>query len=129
MKAADAISSPQIVLEIGAEGGSITVLTRVGDGGVAEYSVRLRDQSLTLLQGDEIDNEIRRDTAWTHSWDQAIVALGRWPWPMLVPLKIHPYYAERMLVAVKNYRGRDGRPATERGMERWAAACRGSGGK
>jgi hypothetical protein len=55
MKAADAISASQIVLKIGAEGGSITVLTRTGDGGIAEYSVRLRDQSLTLLQGDETD--------------------------------------------------------------------------
>lgn len=111
--------------EIGAEGGSITVVARPGEGGVTEYSVRLRDQTLKFLKGDDGGGEIRRDTAWTDSWDEVVTALGRWPWPMLAPVSVQAEYAERILAAVLSYRGRDGRPANERGVRRWREASRG----
>jgi hypothetical protein len=63
------------IIKIGAECGSITVVARTGAGGVTEYSVRLRDQTLTFLAEDEADNVIRRDTQWSDRWDRS---MGRW---------------------------------------------------
>jgi hypothetical protein len=52
------------ILEIGAEGGSITVVSRPSPGGPPEYSVRIRDQTLTFLPTEEGGNQIRTQTAW-----------------------------------------------------------------
>lgn len=117
------------IIEIGAEGGSITVVARTGDGGSTEFSVRMRDQTLTLLSEDEAGPEIRRDSAWSERWEDVVASLGRWPWPMLVPQFVHADYRDRILMAVKNFRGRDGKPARESAVERWAEACLGSEGK
>ena len=118
------LNEPNVVIKIGAEGGSITVITRASAGGVTEYSVRLRDQTLTFLAEDEADNVIRRDTQWSNSWSDVIASLGRWPWPMLVPLHVHADYADRVLLAVQQFRGGDGQPARESSVERWKVACR-----
>jgi hypothetical protein len=48
----NASSQPTIIVESGAEGGSIKVLKRTGSGG-AEYSVQLRDQTLKFLSEEE----------------------------------------------------------------------------
>lgn len=118
------MSEPVIIVEIGAEGGSITVVVRTGAGGVPEYSVRMRDQTLTFLAEDEVGTVIRTNTAWSERWEDVVASLGRWPWPMLVPVYVHGDYADRILLAVKNFRGRDGKPARESSVERWAEACR-----
>lgn len=115
---------PTVVVEIGAEGGSIKVLKRAGAGGAAEYSVQLRDQTLTFLSDDEGRAKIRRDSAWSETWDDVIQSLGRWPWPMLYPRSVDPDYRARVLSAAQHYKGRDGQPARESGIQRWTKACR-----
>jgi hypothetical protein len=110
-------------MEVGAEGGSIKVLSRTADDGAAQYSVQLRDQSMTFLSKDEAGPEIRRDYAWTVSWEQVVKTLGKWPWPMLYPVYVHPDFRERVLSQVKLYRGWDGQPARVSAVERWKKAC------
>jgi len=56
---------PMVIIEIGAEGGSITVVSRTSAEGVPEYSVRLRDQTLTFLAEDEVGTVIRSNTPWS----------------------------------------------------------------
>ena len=121
------VNDSVVIIQIGAEGGSITVVARTSAGGVTEYSVRLRDQTLTFLAEGEADNVIRRDTQWSDRWDDVIASLGRWPWPMLVPLQVHSDYVDRVLLAVEQYRGRDGQPARESAVDRWKEACRSNG--
>ena len=118
------LTGPATILEIGAEGGSIKVLGRPAVGGVIEFSVQLRDQTMTFLSEDEAGPEIRRDTAWTARWRQVLKALGKWPWPMLYPIYVHPDYRERILLEVGQYRRPDGRSAAESAVERWREACR-----
>jgi hypothetical protein len=113
---------PVTIIDIGAEGGSIKVLAR-SDGASVEYSVRMRDQTLTFLEGDEKGPEIRRDSGWTESWDQAVKLLARWPWPMLYPVFVHADYRERVLLAVQQFRGRDGQPARASAIKKWEEAC------
>jgi hypothetical protein len=74
------VNDSVVIIQIGAEGRSITVVARTSAGGVTEYSVRLRDQTLTFLAEGEADNVIRRDTQWSDRWDDVIASLGRWPW-------------------------------------------------
>jgi hypothetical protein len=62
------VNDSVVIIQIGAEGGSITVVTRASASGVSEYSVRLRDQTLTFLAEGEADNVIRRDTQWSDRW-------------------------------------------------------------
>ncbi len=112
-----------VIIRIGAEGGSITVVARISAGGDREYSVRLRDQTLTFLSNDEAGAEIRTSTAWSERWDDVVTSLGRWPWQMLVPLYVHADYADRVLSAVRGFKGRDGRPASASAIEMWAEAC------
>jgi hypothetical protein len=121
MKAA---SGSSLILEIGAEGGSIKVLGRSNTEGLAEFSVQLRDQTLTFLSVDEAGLEIRQDFAWTERWDNVLKTLGRWPWPNLRPLYVHLDFRERVLAAVQQYKGRDGQPARASAIERWIEACR-----
>jgi hypothetical protein len=92
--------------------------------GIAEFSVRLRDQSLIFLQGAETGNEIRRETVWTDSYDVVILGLGRWPWLRVVHVTIHPDYVDKVLIAVANFQGKDGRPVTDGDIERSTTACR-----
>jgi hypothetical protein len=113
-----------VIVEIGAEGGSIKVLGRIDDECTPNYSIQLRDQSLEFLSEEESGPEIRRDSKWTASWDDAIKTLGRWPWPMLYPLYVHPDFRERVLANVEQYRGRDGQPARSSAVERWTVVCR-----
>jgi hypothetical protein len=57
-----------VIVEIGAEGGSIKILGRIDDECAPSYSVQLRDQSLALLLDEGSGSEIRRDSEWTASW-------------------------------------------------------------
>jgi hypothetical protein len=117
------LTEPTVIIEIGAEGGSIKVLASTAKDGAVQYSVQLRDQTMTFLSGDEAGPEIRRDSAWTESWEQALKTLSKWPWPMLYPMYVHPDYRERVLSAVERYRRPDGQPARESAVERWKEAC------
>jgi hypothetical protein len=117
------LTEPTVIIEIGAEGGSIKVLRRTADDGAEQYSVQLRDQTMTFLSGDEAGPEIRRDSAWTTSWEQVLKTLRKWPWPMLYPMYVHPDYRERVLSEVERYRRPDGQPARASAVERCKEAC------
>jgi hypothetical protein len=116
--------STVVILEVGAEGGSVTVVGQPGVDSSNEYSVRLRDQSLTLLLGDEKDGLISCDMKWTRNWAQVITTLDRWPWPMLFPLHVDPAHAERVILAVTSYRDHGGQAVSGRGLTRWSDVCR-----
>ena len=111
------------VLEIGAEGGSIKVLARTNAEGNTDYRITLRDQTLTFLSKSESEDLIETTTEWASDWDAVITSLGRWPWPMLVPVRIHPDYAARILAAVESFRDRRGCPASKKALNRWQEAC------
>ena len=117
------MSEEVVIVKIGAEGGSIKVLKRTSAGGAVEYSVQLRDQTLTILTGEESDGEIRHDSTWSENWTDAVRTLGRWPWPMLHPVYIDPEYRELVLSEVRAFKGRDGQPARPDAIERWGQAA------
>lgn len=102
-----------VVLEIGAEGGSLRVL--VQDITELQFAVLLNDQSLAFIdEGPAISHQ----TAWG-SWEAAVDALDRYPWRHLRPMAVHPAYSDRIWDLVQT--GPDELRASR--LQHWAEQC------
>lgn len=77
-----------VILEVVAEGGSIVL-----------YGLQASDTwrfSLEFIRVEPDDGEALVD-----SWDGALTLLDRYPWPLLTPVRVHPDFRDRILVAVR----------------------------
>lgn len=84
----------EIILEVGSEGGSITLFgTRGADGWT--YLVSTFDGS------DPDEEPARTRTKPLSSWAEALTGLDRYPWVHLYPLQIHPEFHELVMKAVQ----------------------------
>jgi hypothetical protein len=86
------------IVSVAGEGGGITLYQEIG--GLGRFRVVMVDQSLTFLNEDEGGPAVRKDSGWLHTWDAAIAALSKWPWPMLVPRYVDPGFGEQVMAAV-----------------------------
>ena len=103
----------ETVLEVLAEGGSLSVMRR--NTQPPTFSARQRDQSLVLIdEGDEI---VRHDP-WG-SWEAATKALDRYPWRKLYPALVHADHAED----VWNLVVEDRSSLSDARLEAWSEAC------
>lgn len=112
----------ELLLEALAEGGSIAIYGR-HDGDKTEYRVGIVDQTLTFLNDEDGGNAIRSDSGWLDTWEEAVAAIGRWPWPNLYPKIVHPRVADRVWKAVQDYRDRAGKGVREEALRRWWSEC------
>ena len=80
----------EIILAIGAEGGSID-LVGIKTGGRWKFSIKASDQSWML---DDDDDHTPPTHPWVSTWQEAVVQLDRYPWPQLHPLHVHPEFCE-----------------------------------
>lgn len=103
----------EIVLQVGAEGGSIVLLRKAGSP--EEFSVRILDQSLSLVGEGE---DITRQGTWD-SWQAAVQSLDHYPWRRLVPLNVHPEYRETIWGLVSAHSGE----LPELRIRDWSDAC------
>ena len=86
------------IVSVAGEGGAITLFQEtVGPG---RFRVAMVDQSLTFLNDDDGGPATRKDSGWLDSWESAITALSKWPWPMLVPRFVDPAFGEQVMAAV-----------------------------
>ena len=105
-----------IILEIGAEGGSITLRGRMHDD-MWQYQVTTNEAA--LYDEDEAiavsgEPSVRVERPWLDSWEGALRQLGRYPWPKLTPIRAHTDFATRILDAVRSHR-----VTGEREVHRW----------
>lgn len=108
---------PIVILEIGSEGGSITVTgSRSGDGW--QFGVQVSDWTSGLL-----DEPVEpRQPATAASWADALQKLDRYPWARLVPLNVHPEFRQAVLKAVmQRLSAQD--EHNQRALDRWREAC------
>jgi hypothetical protein len=98
----------EIVLKIGSEGGSLTILReRNADEG---WHFRIERNETALC--DLLSEEDRREggeyfaqTGYLHSFNGALAILDRYPWFNLYPVEVHPEFLEAVLLEVRKRGG------------------------
>jgi hypothetical protein len=88
----------ETIIQIGAEGGSMTLEGRrtVGD----RWQFRLAMNEVALYDMLDEDPPPPVDAPWVSSWDEALELLGRYSWPPLRPLAVHPEFRETVFAAL-----------------------------
>ena len=95
---------PEVVLEVGGEGGSIKLLRGKTTSGEWQFWVKTNESALYDLLPDEDRGEpgdyIQR-TDYVPSFEEALKLLDRYPWAKLYPLQVHPEFLEAVLKGVR----------------------------
>ncbi len=113
------MSESEVIIELGAEGGSITLF------GVRSPRGWLYSRSVDDWTSELIDEErIEHDSNVVDSWESALGLLDRYPWHMLSPVRIHPEFREQIWIAVQ--RRFEGRGDAMARIEKWRELCGGN---
>jgi hypothetical protein len=81
------------------------------------------DQTPTFLNDDEAGPAIRKDGGWFASWEEAMHALERYPWPHLPVLFVHESVRAEVWKAVQDYAATSPKRIAPSSMERWRTQC------
>lgn len=106
----------ECVLELMAEGGSLTLLAKSGES--PQFAVWLQDQCLEMV---EEGSALNTQSEWG-TFTEALARLDRYPWRKLYPRYIAPAFLDRILDEVTCH----GPPLSPQTLERWddaATAC------
>lgn len=76
----------ETILEVGAEGGSISLVGRRQN---ARWEFRLKASEMALCNDSGLTAP---PSAWVPDWNSALAQLDRYPWPALHPLAVHPEF-------------------------------------
>jgi hypothetical protein len=97
----------ETVLEVGAEGGSITLLRERKAGEDWQFQVKTDETTLDDLLSEVDRNGIDfvAQTGYLHSFNEALPLLDRYPWFSLCPLKVHPEFLDAVLLEVRKRGG------------------------
>src|SRR5262249_26030188 len=91
-----AVNKSEVILEVGAEGGAITLYgVRAPDGW--RFSTSMLDQTPSLLPDAFHEQGSRKDYEGVNPWEAALRLIDRYPWHRLHPLTVHPEFGERVL--------------------------------
>ena len=88
-------TAPRVILEVGAEGGSIRLR---GVQTLAGWRFKSTMNEAAILVEDEA---VTRSSRWVSSLTKALATLDRYPWARLYPLSVHPSFRTRIAKAVK----------------------------
>jgi aerobic carbon-monoxide dehydrogenase large subunit len=111
---ADAKTNIEIILELGAEGGSIALYGLRTERGWS-FRRELIDSTSELIDEPRLENA----SDVVDSWEAALELLDQYPWPMLYPISIHPEFRQKIWAALQNRAHKASRPA----FNRWDALC------
>lgn len=102
----------EAVLEVGSEGGSITLLRERKAGGAWRFQVKTNETALYDALSEEDRNsmgEYFARTGYAQSFHEALGLLDRYPWFRLQPLDVHREFLDAVLIEV----GKRGGPTEE----------------
>jgi len=107
------------VLEIGAEGGSVTILRERKAGDVWRFQMKTDESALEDVFSKESQGmNLVSQTGYVHSFHDALGLLDEYPeWVSLYPLKVHPEFLDMVLLVVR----KKGGPTEEK---RWREALK-----
>ena len=106
----------EVIVEVGAEGGGITLYGKRVDGAWS-FAREIIDQTPQLLD----EAEIRGSSNVVTGWVEALALLDKYSWAGLYPISVHPEFAARVLAATSD-RLKDGY-APEFIRDRWEELC------
>ena len=96
------------VLEVGAEGGSVTLVGRRFASGAWQFARITADQTEALY--GEADVELPEPPSvdmleWVEEWDAGLQLINRYPWAKSYPLEVHAAFRESVRVLSAAPRG------------------------
>jgi hypothetical protein len=101
---------PEIVLEIGAEGGSVTILRERSAGDVWRFQMKTDESTLhDFLSKEDQGMNLVGQTGYVHSLHEALGLLNdKYPeWFCLCPLDVHPEFLDAVLAEIGKRGGSD----------------------
>ena len=113
------MSSAKLILEVGTEGGSLTIWA-LGTEGLPERFVVKRNEAALgdlLSEEDAAGMSLSGELGTLLTFDEALRTLGRYPWHRFYPLHVHPNFVDAVLQEVTTLGG------TEH-AERWKQILR-----
>ncbi len=105
-----AISTREIVLKVGAEGGSLTILRETDPHKNRRFWIEINETALydLLSEEDRVETgDYFSKTGRVQSFQEALHLLDRYPWFQLHPLMVHPEFLNAVLSEVKKRGGAD----------------------
>ena len=113
------MGSEELILEVGGEGGSLSIWSLGIAGSPERFVVRRNEAAFCELldEGDAEGMPIAADSNTSRTFDEALRMLGRYSWYRLYPLYVHPKFVEAVLQEVTTLGGTS--PA-----ERWKQILR-----
>jgi hypothetical protein len=116
------MNESEVILEIGAEGGSITLYgVRTQHGWC--FSRKVIDWTPELIDEEPINEEpFQRKATIVNSWEAALDLLDQYPWCKLYPISIHPDFRQKVWVALHE-RLHHNSGTTEFDLKRWRELC------
>ena len=105
----------QVILKVGAEGGSITILGSESPSGDWSFCFERNEAAIADLLSEEDlagfgPEDFYHRSDFVSTFDEALDLIDRYPWHKLWPLEVRPKFHDRVFAAVKQ-RGGD--------VERW----------
>jgi NAD-dependent deacetylase len=104
----DATRLPETVVEVGCEGGSITLLRKRGAGEAWKFRLGINEVALyDMLSEEDLAGlgPAVKESGYVHSFPEALGLLDQYQWFKLVPLEVHPEYLDAVLLAVRDRGG------------------------
>jgi HD domain len=100
---------PEIILEVGAEGGSLAVIRDRNAEGMWEYRAQLDETTMSdVLPDEKFDKgDLFERSGPTSTFEDALSQLDRYPWFKLYPVKVHPDFAGLVLREVRRRGGHE----------------------
>lgn len=95
-------SDEKVILQLGGEGGTINLYGKEKNG---EWYFSLQTNEIALLDflddEDELSQCLKSNSAIVKGFSNGIRLLDKYPWVYLYPMKLHPLFAERILLEAK----------------------------
>jgi len=115
---------PEVILQILAEGGSVTLFGLRDLRGGWQFARELTDATRTMLdEADQGEAKVQSRSDWVRTWAEAMALLDRYPWPMLQCREIHPEFRNQVWTEVtRRLQGKTGVQA-DNARKRWIRDC------
>ena len=113
-----------IILEVGSEGGLLTILGKRETGGEWKFVIKRNETALCdMLPVEEQSGLVFYESSgWVGSLAEVLVLLDRYPWHRLCPVTVHEEFRQAILDAVVSRYKEDGNERAHQ-LSAWEEVC------